>query len=344
MKFFLWILVSCLLIPGVSFAKNNLSLVFAGDVMLGRLVDQHQSHGTAANVFGDTLGILRSGDISIVNQEFAITGGQQKIKPEKVFHFRAGPWAASALKSAGIDYVSLANNHVLDYGVAGLEDTLNILDRKKIYHAGAGKNLALAAAPVVLQASGKKVGIISFTDNMAAWQAGSTRPGINYLPVANGSLNVLKPQIQSLKEQHVDLILLSIHWGGNWDRSPPAHHQVLAKAALDAGVDIIHGHSGHVIQGIEIYKGKPIFYSLGDLIDDYAIREGYRNDLGMIVKTFYGPNNQLEKIEIYPTKISGFKTRLAKDEDFAWVFTTLKNNQKNSAHQYINRGNLLELR
>lgn len=312
--------------------------------MLGRLVDQHQAHGTADTIFSDTLGILRSGDISIANQEFAITGANQKTKPGKVFNFRAGPWAALALKSAGIDYVSLANNHVLDYGVEGLEDTLNILDRKKIHHAGAGTNLAAAVAPVILQASGKKVGIISFTDNMAAWQAGSTRPGINYLPVANASLDVLRPQIQSLKAQHVDLILLSIHWGGNWDRSPPAHHQIFARSALDAGVDIIHGHSGHIIQGIEIYKGKPIFYSLGDLIDDYAIREGYRNDLGMIVKTFFGQNNQLEKIEIYPTKISGFKTRLAKGEDFAWVFTTLKNSQKKSANQYINKGNLLELR
>lgn len=172
--------------------------------------------------------------------------------------------------------VNLANNHILDYSEEGLEETVKVLDHAHILHVGAGKNRQESLAPCILEKQGIKVGILGCTDNEPSWKASSTYPGTFFVEV--GDIEALKEPLQRLRQQ-VDLLILSIHWGPNMQKKPPPAFRKFAYALIDLGVDIIHGHSAHVFQGVEIYKNKLILYDTGDFVDDYAVDPILRNDL-----------------------------------------------------------------
>src|SRR4051812_19743103 len=199
-----------------------MKILFTGDVMLGRLVNSVLSNDNYAYVWGDTIDIIRNSDISLINLECAISSkGKKWDKTFKVFHFRTNPEAIDVLKIAKIDYVSLSNNHVLDYDVEALEETLELLDKNGILHSGAGRNLNEAMQPAIIRCrvnSSKKisikdnssnntqnivignddikrndhgnhihVGVVSLTDNQPEWEATKETPGINYIPITLSS-------------------------------------------------------------------------------------------------------------------------------------------------------------
>jgi poly-gamma-glutamate synthesis protein (capsule biosynthesis protein) len=329
-----------------------MKILFVGDVMLGRLINSVLSNDKFTYVWGDTIDIIRNADISLINLECAISSkGKQWDKTCKVFHFRADPEAIEVLKTAGIDYVSLANNHVLDYDIEALEETLELLDKNGILHSGAGRNLNEAVQPAIIKYdikiqgnsngtiyqnisinNGKKiksrnfvrVGIISLTDNQPEWEATMATAGVNYIPITlypEVYINRLQFCIENVKKNS-DIVVVSCHVGPHYRENPDAAYIKFAHKIIDLGADIYWGHSNHMPQGIEIYRNKIIMYDCGDFIDDYAINTHYRNDLSFIFlmhfddQANYNTLNKknsllIKEIEIIPTKIHGFKTNIA---------------------------------
>jgi hypothetical protein len=194
-----------------------MQIAFTGDVMLGRLVNKVLCKGKFTYVRGDTLDIIRTADLSLINLECVISSiGKQWNRTFKMFHFRAHPNAINVLKAADIDYVSLANNHVLDYETEALLDMLDLLDKNQIKHSGAGRNLKEAMKPAIItiKESGSKsdndesrsgnssrdnsirIGIVSLTDNEPGWEATKSSAGINYIPI-----NLKKRESQEKKKR-----------------------------------------------------------------------------------------------------------------------------------------------
>jgi poly-gamma-glutamate synthesis protein (capsule biosynthesis protein) len=215
------------------------------------------------------------------------------------------------LKTAGIDCVSLANNHVLDFGYEGLLNMITSLDRTGIHHAGAGPDLKSASQPAIINCNGIRIGCVAFTDNEPVWEATTTRPGVFYVPVDlhDTRLETLLDVIADVRPQ-VDYLIVSAHWGSNWGYEPQAQHIPFAHTLVENGADIVFGHSCHVFQGIELYRSRPILYSCGDFIDDYRVDEIERNDESFIFIVEF--KNGLERIRLYPTRIQNFHAQLAR--------------------------------
>lgn len=302
------------------------TLAFTGDVMLGRLVNERLKDMQPEEVWGDVLPHLAQADLRIVNLECALT---THLKPwtrtEKMFHFRADPDAVRVLQAASIDACALANNHILDYEERGLRDTLRILNVTGIRHAGAGTNAAEAAAPAMLEAmlveeAGKspcRVALLSFTDNEPDFAAGAEHPGTNYLEVSlqQETLARIENGIAQARAQGADLVVVSNHWGANFVERPSAEFRSFARRVIELGADIYHGHSAHICQGIEIYRGKPILYDTGNFIDDYAVHPLLRNDRSCLFKVMFA-QGKLCRIELLPVSLSVARVALARGEEF----------------------------
>lgn len=293
-----------------------MQILFAGDVMLGRLVNKVLANAQFTYVWGDTIDIIKRADFSLINLECPVSSkGKEWNKTFKVFHFRANLDAIQVLNSASIDYVSLANNHILDYDIEGLLDTLDILDKNNISHSGAGRNLKEAVKPAIIEKKLKpkpsnnhdsyynvdneevnnndskntiRIGLISLTDNEPEWEAKYDLPGINYIPTTldpDTYYYRLQNYIENTKKQS-DLVIVSSHVGPHFRETPSMKYVNFAHKIIDFGADIYWGHSNHMPQGIELYKhndnNKIILYDCGDFIDDYAIDSNYRNDLSFI--------------------------------------------------------------
>ncbi|GCE45303.1 poly-gamma-glutamate synthesis protein (capsule biosynthesis protein) [Thermosporothrix hazakensis] len=288
--------------------QESFQLLFVGDVMLGRLVNDMLRAHPPEYPWGDTLPLFHAADVRLCNLECALTSHETPWnETPKVFHFRSDPRNVRVLRAAGINAVSLANNHSLDFTVEGLYDTLRLLREAGIYAAGAGYDTQDAAAPVRWQAGSTTIGLLACTDNEPAWAATSTRAGTCYVPIDSDSEQAqrLLQSIERVKPT-VDVLIISLHWGPNWGYEPPETHPPFAHALIDAGADIIFGHSGHVVRGIEIYRQKPILYCTGDFIDDYAIDPVERNDYsGIFVVSL--EQKVIRQVAFYPTVIEDFR-------------------------------------
>jgi poly-gamma-glutamate capsule biosynthesis protein CapA/YwtB (metallophosphatase superfamily) len=293
-----------------------MNLLFVGDVMLGRLVNAALKEKPPEYPWGDTLSLFKGANVRICNLECAISDwGTPWSATPKVFHFRSDAKNVEVLRAAHIDTVALANNHTLDFEYEGLENTLNNLEVAGIHYAGAGITLSDASEPAIWETKGIKLGLIAFTDNEPDWEATEEQPGIFYVPITLNDKRAEKllEMVRRTKEA-VDLLIISTHWGPNWGYSPPREHISFAHALIDAGADIIFGHSGHIVRGIEIYKRKLIMYCTGDFIDDYAVDEIERNDRSFIfvVET---DDHGIFRLLLYPTIIKNFQALRANDAE-----------------------------
>jgi poly-gamma-glutamate capsule biosynthesis protein CapA/YwtB (metallophosphatase superfamily) len=289
-----------------------MNLLFVGDVMLGRLANAALKDKPPEYAWGNTLSLFKGADARICNLECVMSdwGTPWSVTP-KVFHFRSDAKNVEVLRAAQIDAISLANNHSLDFEYEGLSNTMNNLDAAGIHYSGAGTTLSDASEPAIWEIKGIRFGFIAFTDNEPEWEATEDQPGIFYVPISlkDHRAGKLLELVRRTKEM-VDLLIISTHWGPNWGYSPPEKHIPFAHALIDAGADVIFGHSGHVVRGIEIYKHKPIMYCTGDFIDDYAIDEIERNDRSFIfvVET---DGHSIFRLFLYPTVIQNFQAMRA---------------------------------
>ena len=294
-----------------------------GDVMLGRLVNDEvilNSRLPPATVWGDVLPLFLEADLRFVNLECVISQRGQKWQPEqKAFHFRASPRAIEVLQAARIDAVTLANNHILDYGPEALLECLTFLDRAGIPHTGAGRNLRDALNPMLIEFAGNRVAVVALTDNEPTWEAAEQKPGVNH--VAYGRHGLVEPyrtrmaEVISLARRHARFVIISAHVGPNWG-APSSAMRALAHNLLDLGADLYWGHSNHTPQGIELYQGKAILYSTGDFIDDYAVDPTERNDLSFLFLLDI-QNGHLEHLHLHPVRIDNYRVGIAKGRDAA---------------------------
>lgn len=287
-----------------------MKIALVGDVMLGRLVNQMLKQRDSAFPWGNTLPILQQADLRICNLECVLSDvGSPWSATPKMFHFRSDEKNVRTLQEAKIDVVSLANNHVLDYEDEALLRMLAVLDREKILHAGAGRNIQQASEPVFCQVEGQKICMVAFTDNEPDWEAQTQRPGVFHVPpnLHDQRAKGLLERIRQLREA-ADFIIISAHWGSNWGYEPPEEHKVFAHAMINAGADLIFGHSGHVFRGIEVYKNRPIIYCAGDFIDDYAVDEIEKNDESFIY--VLEKEEKGLKLLLYPSCIGNFRANL----------------------------------
>ncbi len=298
--------------------KTEITIGFMGDVMLGRLVNQVIDTKGYKYPWGNMLPILHENDINIINLETTLTRSVKKVP--KVFNFKATPEKVQSLIDARIDVVNLANNHALDFSQEGLLETLKTLDNANIKHVGAGENAQKARAPVIIEKKGIRIGIIGFTDNEPGWKAEKNKPGTNYFRV--GDVEKVKKDIAHMRDE-VDFIIATQHWGPNKREVPTQEFINFAHAMIDAGVDIIHGHSAHVTQGIESYKGKLILYDTGDFIDDYMVGPILRNDHSFLFQVTVSKNS-IKRLTLIPVKIENRQVNRATGKDYHELVDRIK--------------------
>ncbi|MDP3921091.1 MAG: CapA family protein [Candidatus Omnitrophota bacterium] len=295
-------------------AAHPVTLTLSGDVMLGRGVSENLDRTGPSYPLGNVAPILEKADLALVNLESVLaSGGEKWTNPPRGFYFRADPTAVEVLTQAGVDGVTLANNHILDFGYSGLAETFTTLRRAGIRWAGAGSSVVEARKPALFQAGKLSVALLAATDNAPEYRAGTKNPGVWYLriPPTPEFYDGLRVQINELRQAGVDLIIFSLHWGPNMREQPLPSHVDLAHGLIDAGVDIVHGHSAHVFQGIELYNEGIIFYDTGDLVDDYFVTHAIDEQFLYRVSVEEG---KFSKIELIPVKIQSNQVNLADGE------------------------------
>lgn len=289
-------------------------------------------------VWGDALPELyrREPDVRIINLETSITKISGYWKHKEV-HYRMNPANIPFLTAAKVDCSSLANNHILDYGQAGLTETLTSLKKEGINSCGAGANIAKAAAPAVLNVPSRgRILVFAFSalDSgvPSAWAASKTQPGLNLLEdYSQKTLEFVRAAVSA--KSAGDLTVFSVHWGGNWGYSVPAEHRTFAHRLIDeAGVDVVFGHSSHHAKGIEVYADKLILYGCGDFINDYEGIGGYeefRGDLAlMYFVDVYPQTGKLVALKMTPMQIRKFRLNRVSAPDLEWLQKTLSHEGK----------------
>ncbi len=346
-------------------------LFLAGDVMPGRAIDQILRHpgdpklfegylhsaadyvrlAERANgpiprgvdldyVWGDAGAVLEGAgvDHGIINLETAVT---DTGTPEpKGINYRMNPRNAAGLKRRGIDCCVLANNHVLDWGEAGLNQTLDTLGEVAMATAGAGRNAVEAAASAVLGGARGRVLVFAFATRDSGvprhWKALAERPGVNFIDAFDErNIRSIKAQVMEAKRSG-DIVVASIHWGDNWGYGIPPAHVAFAHGLIDeAMVDLVHGHSSHHPRRWEVYRGKLILYGCGDFLNDYegiSGHEEYRGDLALMYLPVIdeAAGGLLASLDIVPFQIRHFRLNRATLEDARWLCAMLNSRCRSS--------------
>ena len=281
--------------------------------MLGRGVAEVLGAARPSSIVADEIAQLtRAADLFVLNLECCISErGSRWDAPGKPFFFRAPPLAIELLTHLGVDCVTLANNHALDYGPVALVDTLRALHAAGIATAGAGANLAEARAPALLQSGGYRLAVLGVADHPDDFAAGPDRPGIAWVSLEHGVPSWIRCAIAA---SAADGVLVSPHWGPNMTEEPSGSIRAFARELLEAGATLIAGHSAHVFHGVQ----ERVLYDLGDFIDDYAVDPTLRNDLGLLFLVTLdakGPRS----LEAVPLHLGYAHTRLAEGKESEWI-------------------------
>jgi poly-gamma-glutamate capsule biosynthesis protein CapA/YwtB (metallophosphatase superfamily) len=290
-----------------------IKLALAGDTMLGRGVADRLVTTSPELLFApEIVEIANEADLFVLNLECCLSErGTRWSAPGKAFFFRAPAAAAEALAVLGVDCVSLANNHALDFGEEALQDTFDHLARVGIAWAGAGADVDQARAPAALTARAFRLGVLSLTDHPQDFAAGPGRPGVAFADLERGVPDWVRSALRSVE---ADAVLVTPHWGPNMVPSPVPHVRRAARALVGAGATVVAGHSAHVFHGVQ---GRVLF-DLGGFIDDYAVNPVLRNDLGLLWLVTLDARGLLA-LEAVPLSLDFCRTRLAGGADAAWV-------------------------
>jgi len=283
--------------------------------MLGRGVGAQIATAGPHGLFSrDVREIVASADLAVLNLECCVSGrGHPWHSPGKQFHFRAPPQAIDALADLGVDCVTLANNHALDFGYTALADTLSHLSAAGISVTGAGADPDRARAPAILEAGGLRVAVLGVTDHPADFAAAPGRPGVSYANLHAGIPCWLTDQLRALATR-ADIVLVMPHWGPNMTTRPMPYIRSAARALTEAGATLVAGHSAHVFHGV---AGR-VLYDLGDFIDDYATDPALRNDLGLLFLITIDEHAP-RLAEAVPLKLRYARTELASGADRDWI-------------------------
>ena len=308
-------------------AGARVTLALAGDTMLGRGVARALESTPSTELFApEVVAAAREADLFVLNLECCISSrGERRPDPGKPFFFRAPRVAVEVLGGIGVDCVTLANNHALDYGPVALLDTLDHLHAAGIATVGAGRAVAEARRPVVLEAKGLRLGVVAVTDHPAGWAAGPDRPGVAFDPLGrSSSRRDVRPEQRAsrlpewlsgaIADVDADAVLVTPHWGPNMTTAPQPRIRATAARLLEAGATVVAGHSAHVFHGVD----GAVLYDLGDFVDDYARDPALRNDLGLLFLLELDADGPV-RLEALPLELEFCHTRLARGDGWEWV-------------------------
>jgi poly-gamma-glutamate synthesis protein (capsule biosynthesis protein) len=303
---------------GPTEGHRSVTLGFTGDLVLGRGVNERLRSGVPAEaIWGDVRPRMLSAGAMIGNLEGPITAHRTKWHGIKAFYFRADPEPGiAALTSGNYRCVALANNHMLDFGETGLFDTRRHLDAAGIAFAGAGRDADEAAAPAIFEAGGVKIGFISITNTVRSFAARAARPGTNYWKIRSDRTNLgrLATLVHDLRRDGAEIIVLSVHWGPNYRWWPPHRYRRFAREAVNLGVDIVHGHSAHVLQAVEFQGKGLILYDTGDYMEDFQAGPGFRSDRSFLFLVEAGPGRK-PLLRMVPVSLTRAEVNVAKGRE-----------------------------
>jgi poly-gamma-glutamate capsule biosynthesis protein CapA/YwtB (metallophosphatase superfamily) len=342
----------------------SVTLFLAGDVMTGRGIDQilarpsapalhepfirdardyvtlaEQASGAVPRAvpgeypWGDALRALAevAPDARIVNLETSITADGAPDR-DKSIHYRMHPANVACLSALGVDVAVLANNHVLDWGRPALLETLDALARAHIAAAGAGRTRAEARrAAIVPLAGGRRAIVVGLGDESSgihpSWRAERERPGVDLLrDLSDGTADEIGERVRATRRPG-DVVIASVHWGSNWGYDVPETHVRFARALIDRGVDVVHGHSSHHPRPIELHRGKLVLYGCGDFLNDYEGIGGhgpYRAELVLAYLPELDDEGRLVQLRMLPLRIRKLRLERATPEDARWLAETME--------------------
>jgi poly-gamma-glutamate synthesis protein (capsule biosynthesis protein) len=280
--------------------EDGVTLMFSGDVALtegySNLIKDDRKWAFAA------MDDYRQADVAMVNLDAPFTTAQ----PQQDSAPKADPANVEVLKNGGVDIVNLADSRTMDYQAPGLEETLKTLDKAGIQYVGAGENAKEARRPKIVDVKGQRIAYLGYSDSelQAATDAkAGVNPHQSKASPSGGSSRVAA-DIQAIRNQ-VDWIIVNYHWGDELSRYPADWQIELAHTTIDQGADVVVGHHSHILQGAEIYKGRPIVYSLGNFIFGEKASTDYDT---AVLKV--GVKDKQMKVELLPVEVKGLQPRV----------------------------------
>ena len=357
-------------------ATRAVTLFLCGDVMIGRGIDQILAHPSKPRLYEDYvtsaedyvgMAESRNGpiprcvkpsyvwgealeefdrvqpDLRIIDLETSITTSEDAER--KGINYRMHPANVACLTAARIHCCVVANNHVLDWGRAGLAETLRVLQDSKIHTAGAGEDLTQAQRPAVMDVrNGGRVLVYGIGGPDCgippAWRADQCRSGVAFISdFSESTLSSVAERIAASKRSG-DIVVVSIHWGANWGCGVPKEHRAFAHQLLDRGVvDVIHGHSSHNPKGIEVYHKKLILYGCGDFLNDYEGIGGYEQFRGDLVLAYFPTlapaTGELLRLAIQSFQIQRFQLGRTPKRDREWLRDTLNRESRELGTHFL---------
>lgn len=311
---------SALRFANAAIVPAPLRLVAGGDVMLGRQMPGWVGLRGPHDAFSAIAPLLRSADLTLVNLETCVStegdfldkGGRQP------YYYHNLPEMLDVLTAAGISCLSTANNHAMDYGAAALAQQNSILDACGFLHFGAGKSRLEAAMPKYARVKGATVAFIGVETETSCMVAGEATPGIHHVAIKDLA-RVIAGSI-AIARAHADIVIVSPHWGQNWEEAPTPALQESARLLIELGADAIMGHSAHILQGVEFHAGRPIVYDMGTLLFD-RVAQSTMKDSALFELEWDGHNRC--QLTIRPVKLSNARAKWAVGDDFQRIHDLL---------------------
>jgi poly-gamma-glutamate synthesis protein (capsule biosynthesis protein) len=276
---------------------DEVTIAAVGDIMLGHRAGPYLAREGPDYPFISVLPVLRQAHLVIGNLESPISSRGTAVENKK-FTLRAAPEAVEALKAAGVRVVALANNHTMDFGPLALQDTLKALGENDILYSGAGMNLDDARAPAFLKAGDLTVAFLSYSLTFPVeFYASAGRPG-----TAPGYREFVKRDIENARPR-ADLVVVSFHWGAELMTTAKDYQRELGRHAIDWGADLVLGHHPHILQELELYRGRLIAYSLGNFV--FGSESDKTNTSIILLCTFKGKS--LVRVEAVPLDVNNYR-------------------------------------
>lgn len=296
-------------------SKENVSVAVTGDVMFARNMADVLS--TDSSPFAGVNDVISAVDLLLINFENAATSSENAVKGD--VPLKCDPSYVTLAKANNVTVAALANNHVFDYGVGGMQDTVSNLKQADITPIGAGNTADEAHQPVVKDINGRKITILNYMDSQNFEEYSQ-----DVMPIANDSnpgysaysSQDARKQIEQNNDS--DLIIAYMHYGNEYSQSPNENQINISHELIDLGADVVIGSHTHVPQGIEMYNGKPIFYSLGNFIFDQSNEQTH-------VAYFLGMDMTGDYVDctVYPIHISGYLPQHMDSEDGKALLSSL---------------------
>lgn len=291
--------------------------------MLGRGVAEHLATVPPEEVWSPELrDLCLACDLVVCNLECCISqrGEPTSRIPGKPFFFRAPPAATDSLRAIGVGAVGLANNHALDHEVEALLDTLELLRDAGIAACGAGSDLESARSGAVIERGGARIGLLAVSDHPREYGAGEDEPGIAHAELTRGLPSWLLAELERLRDD-CELVIAFPHWGPNMTEHTAGWQRRAAAEMVEAGANVVAGHSAHIFHGVGWKGERPLLFDLGDALDDYAVDARLRNDLGVLA--IWRPGSSQVPLELVGLRLDYCRTGLAYGADAEWIATRL---------------------